>query len=346
MGVDFDPHAVKRWNSKGRTAVFGDAEDPEFPSTLPLSSARWAVSSTRDRDINLALMHSLRGHGYTGGIAVTASNNRDAEAMRKAGANLVFVPYTDAASQAVELLVLADQREERRKMDALISSLKNHYIICGYGRMGKQIAADFQRNRVPFVIVEHNPEQVPKLAEANIPHIVGMATQDDVLVQAGIQRASGLISVTATDEENVFIVLTARGLNPGLYIVARSIRQENEGKLRKAGADRVLSPYVYGGRRIAAAILRPLAIDFLDLIESDEFDLEVEDFIVSAASPLADKTICQIKDTAGVTVLAVRRDGEVYPNPNLQLTVQAGDEIIAMGSSAQLEEAEKLAGGM
>ncbi|MBI2843861.1 MAG: cation:proton antiporter [Armatimonadetes bacterium] len=349
LGVDFNPQAVKRWSQSGRMAVFGDAEDPEFPAALPLASARWVVSSVRDLNINLALIGSLRSHGYGGSIAVTAETGSDAEALRKADADVVFVPFTDAASHAADLLKAADERERRRKMDKIIANLSSHYIICGYGRMGQQIVKDLRRYNVPHVVVEDNPEQLPKLIEQNVPHIDGKASEDKVLVKAGIERAKGLISVAASDEENVFVVLTARGLNPNLFIVARSILEENEDKLRRAGADKVMSPYILGGRRMAAAVLKPRVMDFLDLaLHTDDIDTEIGDFVVSESAPFANKSLrdSRIRQTVGVTVVAIRRaDGTTVANPDPDMVIHPGDELIVVGLPAQLETTEKLSAG-
>lgn len=345
LGVDFDPRAVKRWSDRGWPSLFGDAEDPEFAASLPLSDARWVISSLRDTGINLTLIQALRGHGYIGSIAATANTPTDADKLKRAGADLVFVPYTDAASQAADLLELADREEARRKMDRLIAGLNDHYIVCGYGRMGQEIVREFEHHGVPFVVVEHNPEQIPKLEARGVPFANGRATEDEVLLQAGIERAKGLISVAATDEENVFIVLTARGLNPNLRIVARSTLVENETKLLKAGADLVMSPYTLGGRKMAAAMLRPGVVDFLDLLTHTEHeDLDIRDITVASGSQAVDKPISEseVATRAGALVLAVRRGRELVPNPEPGYVLRAGDQLILMGSPAQIETARSL----
>ncbi|MEN6519795.1 MAG: cation:proton antiporter [Armatimonadota bacterium] len=349
LGVDFDPRAVESWNNGGQTAVFGDAEDPEFPASLPLSTARWVISSVRERTINKALIHALEQHGYRGSIAVTAHTVEEAEDLKSAGADVAFIPFLDASSQAVDIIMAVDEEERRKKMDNAIAKMSNHYIICGYGRMGQQIAGDLRHNDVEFVVIERNPAQLPKLKEQNIPYVEGNATEDRVLLDAGIERASGLISVAATDEENVFIVLTARGLNQDLFIVARSILEENEDKLRKAGANRVMSPYVLGGRRMAASILKPRVMDFLDIaLHAGGIDIEIGDIVVPESAPFANKTIRDsgLRKSAGVIVLAVkRRDGRIYGNPDADLVIEPGDDLIIMGTSEQLAAAEKMLSG-
>jgi voltage-gated potassium channel len=242
-------------------------------------------------------------------------------------------------------MMLAREDEiARETMRELIDAMHDHYIICGYGRMGQQIASDLRQESVPFVVVEDNPEQIPRLKAENIPHVIGNASGDDTLQQAGIMRAKGLVAVTATDEENVFIVLTARGMNPGLYIVARSIREENEGKLRRAGANRVMSPYILGGRRMSAAIIKPGVMDFLDLlVHRDGIETDVVCLPVPPASPAVGRTLEHLGlwQACGVTVLAVQHDTEVLANPCPDYVVAEGDSLIMMGTPDQLAGAER-----
>jgi len=350
IGVDFDPETVRYWRSKGVDAVLGDAEDPDFAHSLPLSSVRWVISSIRDNRLNRNILKTIRETGYKGhfACAVEDSSSISGEAMKEQ-VDIIFSPFEDSAIQAADLLFAAEDQIMRRAMDKLIESMSGHYIICGFGRMGQQIAEDLRRHNVPYVVIEKNPEQLPKLKEQNIPYVEGNATEDEVLLKAGIERASGLVAVATTDEENVFIVLTARGLNSELFIVARSIREENEDKLKKAGANKVMSPYVLGGRRMAAAILKPRVMDFLDLaLHTDGIDTEIGDIVVSESAPFVNKTIksCGLKESTGVTVLAIKRkDGSVYGNPDLDMVIQPGDELIIMGSAEQIAAAEKAAQG-
>lgn len=228
-------------------------------------------------------------------------------------------------------------------MDKLIEQMKDHFIICGYGRMGQQIVKDLSREKVPLVVVESNPEQLPKLEERNIPHVVGNASEDSTLLKAGVDRARGLISVLPTDEDNVFVVLTARVLNPNLYIVARSILKENEDKLRRAGANKVMSPYILGGRQMAAAVTKPEVMEFLELVlHSDQFDTNVAHITVSPNSPHVGQSLADLGlwQNCGVTVLAVRRGEEIHANPCPSYEIQAGDEVICIGSQAELENAQ------
>ncbi len=341
IGVDFDPQAVATWSARGWRAVFGDAEDPDFAATLPLSHARWVVSAIRDPRSNIALIRAMRHAGYTGNVAFTARNRDEGQLLLDVSPGLLFVPFEDAAVQAVDLLFLTEDQIARETMDNLIEQMNDHYVVCGYGRMGQQIIKDFRRQDVPFVVVEDNPDQIPKLKEENLPHVIGKASQDEMLVRAGIVRAKGLIAVTSSDEENVFIVLTARGLNPQLDIVARSIREENEDKLRRAGANRVMSPYVLGGRRMAAAVIKPGVVDFLDLvIHGDKFETDIGHIIVPDGVLAIDTSLRDlgIWQSCGVTVLALqRRGGDLQANPCPDIRLQEGDELIIMGTLAQIE---------
>ncbi|HEY3376419.1 MAG TPA: cation:proton antiporter [Armatimonadota bacterium] len=341
LGVDFDPQAVAAWTARGWPAVFGDAEDPDFAATLPLDQATWVVSAIREPQSNIALARAVRHAGYTGNLAFTARSREEGQFLLTASPGLLLVPFDDAAVQAVDLLFLTEEEIARETMDRLIETITEHYVVCGYGRMGQQIVKDFRRQGIPFVVIEDNPEQLPRLKEERVPHVVGRASQDEVLGKAGIARAKGLIAVASSDEENVFIVLTARGLNPRLEIVARSIREENEDKLRRAGANLVMSPYILGGRRMAAAVSNPGTMDFLDLVIHDEkFDTNVAQMpIAPEADPITLQEL-SLWQTCGVTVLAVQRPGEVmHANPRPDFALQAGDTVIVMGSHAQISAA-------
>jgi Kef-type K+ transport system membrane component KefB/Trk K+ transport system NAD-binding subunit len=344
VGVDFDPQAVSRWNAGGGMAVFGDAGDPDFAHALPLSTARWVISSIRDPQINRSIVSVLRHEGYPGLLAL-AAENRTAVPSVSAEADLLFVPFEDAAEQAVDLLFREEEHLERIAMDKQIELLHDHYIVCGYGRMGQQIVKDFRRAGVPFVVIEDNPEQLPRLKEHRVPHVVGEAAQDEILLRAGIDRAKGLIAVASSDEENVFIVLSARGLNQKLNIVARSIREENEDKLRRAGADHVMSPYILGGRRMAAAVTKPGVMDFLDLvIHSEKFDTEIGHVAVPPGAVYADRTLRDLAlwQACGVLVLAVERPGEdLLANPGPDFAVREQDELIIMGTTGQITAARQ-----
>ena len=232
-------------------------------------------------------------------------------------------------------------------MEKSIRGVKDHYIICGYGRMGQAIAAEFRARRVPFVVVENNPEQLPRLITEKLLFVEGDATDEKSLLAAGVERAKGLITVAPTDADNTFIVLTAKGINPNLFVVARSITIEDEPKLRRAGADRVLSPYVLGGKRMAWSVLRPTVVDFLEsAMYSESLELEISEVTVTADSEFADKTIreSRIRERSGATIIAVKsKGGSLTSSPSPDVEIQEGDILIVVGTPRQLEVLQSMA---
>jgi len=247
-----------------------------------------------------------------------------------------------------ELLVDGKLAEyaRRRRMERSVAGLKDHYIICGYGRIGSRVYQEFQADGAPAVVVESNPQPLALLRTTTIPHVEGDAASDDVLLRAGIQRARGLVSCVDSDERNVFITLTARSLNPRLLIVARSSYPDSAEKLRRAGANQVVSPYHLGARRMAALAVRPVLVDILDtVLHGENVDLVVEELVVLPGSPLLGKSIAESGLRAnGAHILAVKqKSSPVRLNPPDSLVLESDDLLVAMGTRAQLNAAEKLA---
>src|SRR5512142_1952764 len=173
----------------------------------------------------------------------------------------------------------------RKKVEKSIGQLRDHYIVCGYGRIGALICKEFAAKPVPFVVVEHSPAVLEKLEEDGVLFLRGNATEDETLLKAGIKRAKGLISVVTSDTENVDITLTTRGLNPDLYIPSRAGEEGSEVKLKRAGANKVISPYHIGGSRMAQAILRPNVVDFIEIATGREhLELQMEEIIIPTNS--------------------------------------------------------------
>ena len=346
LGIDFDPIAVSKWNDRGFKAIFGDAQDPEIINGLHLSHVKWVISSVRNRNINTSLLNSLEQVGYTGHVAVAECAGSDDDNLCMVNVDIIFNPFDDAAVQAVDLIFATEDEIERKAMENLIETMSDHYIVCGYGRMGQQIIKDLEHDNVPCVVVEWNPEQLPVLKENNVLHIIGNASEDITLIRAGVKRAKGLIAVAASDEENVFIVLTAKVLNPNLFIVARSIRKENEDKLRHAGASMVVSPYILGGHQMAAAIIKPEVMDFLELVvHSDIIDAEMATITVPTGSNCIGKTLHDVNpwESCRVTLLAIRREGEpLIANPDPGLVIKEKDQMIVMGTPSQITAAKQL----
>jgi voltage-gated potassium channel len=242
----------------------------------------------------------------------------------------------------------------RRRMEEQLQTLRDHTIICGYGRMGQEISRDFTARGFPFVVIEPQPERTRLLADEGILYVEGDAAQDDILLQAGVLRARGLVSVAPTDADNIFIVLSARALNPQILIVARSIHVEDEHKLRRAGADRVISPYVIGARRMAAAIFHPHVVDFLDLeIHRAEMEWEMGEIRIGPESVFRDRPLreARIREETGCTIIAIRPrpDGDrlkaFVSNPRPDTILREGDTLIVLGATHQLADLERLAGG-
>jgi len=235
----------------------------------------------------------------------------------------------------------------KRKLLMHIKKLHDHYIICGFGRIGEIITRQLKERRIPFVIIENNPEHLPELEEAGYYFVAGDATREEVLLEAGIERAKGLVSVVSSDANNVFITLTARSLNPHLFIVARGAEPGSEQKLLRAGADRVESPYELGGRKMAQTILRPNVTTFIELAMKEDVDLWMEEIVVSPKSSLVGLALKDsgIRQKLNTIVVSIKREGgEMIFNPSPGTQIFAGDTLIALGMREKLEALEKMAG--
>ena len=246
-----------------------------------------------------------------------------------------------------ELLVEGDlaRYARMRRMERRIAGLSDHYVICGYGRMGTRVAQEFRQIDTPFVMVENNPEPLERLRSSDLLFVEGDAASDESLLKAGILRAKGLVSAVDSDERNVFITLTARSLNPALFIVARSSYPDSVEKLRRAGANQVVSPYLMGAHRMAALAVRPVAVDVLDtVLHGENIDLVVEEFLVPTSSKVLGRTL---RDSgmreAGANVLAIRkRSGQLRINPPDTQVLETDDLLVAIGTRQQMNAAERL----
>jgi voltage-gated potassium channel len=239
----------------------------------------------------------------------------------------------------------------RRRMEKEISKLKDHIIICGAGRVGRRVALEVAARNIPLVIIEQEPGKAKWAQDQDFLCIQGDATSEAVLRQAQIEHACGLASAVTSDAQNVYIVLTARGMAPNLPIIARASEETAESKLLKAGASTVISPYTYAGQRMARTLTRPNVQRFIDValssLDDGALDLQIEEVRVSDDSKLAGTTLSQadMRHSLGVIVLAIRRkEGHLEFNPRPNQTISAGDFLIAMGDSQKLKELETLAG--
>jgi len=234
----------------------------------------------------------------------------------------------------------------RRRMQREIGRLESHYIICGLGRVGRSVARELARKPVSFVIVENNESKIQRFSSENWLIVTGDATQEQTLREAQIERARGLIAATTTDATNLYIVLTARGLNPHLKIIARASEDSAEKHLLTAGADSVVSPYSFAGQRIAQSLLRPHVVSFLDTATTHlGMDLEIGEIQITGKSVFAGKTLesSRIRQERGVIVLAIKRRDGMRFNPAPDERIEPDDCLIAMGEPSQLRQLEQTA---
>jgi voltage-gated potassium channel len=253
-----------------------------------------------------------------------------------------------AAGQTVEIIVEGEilGYRKRAKMNRRIMEMQNHYLVCGYGRVGHQVAADFNAAKVPYVVIDSKPETVSELEPKGIPHLIADATSDSVLEEAGISKAKGLVACSDSDVTNVYVTLSARALNPVLYIVARAGRRETENKLKMAGADHVISPYLISGRRMAAMVTRPVTSDFLDMVaHGGELEFRLHEILVPENSSLIDKTLAEaaIRTKSGAVVLAIKKaDGSFNLQPRASSTIGKKDTLVVIGTQEQIEKLTEL----
>ena len=238
---------------------------------------------------------------------------------------------------------------EKQRMERTLANLEGHTIVCGYGRMGRLVCAEFSAHDAPFVIIDR---QADLLAGLHLPSgiaLVGDATEDEVLRRAGVERARVLVTLATSDSENLYITMSARLLNEKLHIVARAEDEDAEKKLLRAGATRVISPYVIGGHRVAQAVLRPHVVDFLELATRHDYpELQIEESLIAARSPLAGVRLKDsgLRSELGVVIVAVkRRGGAMTFNPDPEVILEAGDLLITLGHRDQLRKLEALAVG-
>ena len=237
------------------------------------------------------------------------------------------------------------QTVRRRRMERAIERLRGHFIICGYGRVGREIVTEFEREGASFVLVDVNQQSLDEAAAKGHLVIMGSPASDDVLRRAGIETARGLIAATDNDAENVYVTLAARGLRPDLFIVARANYPDAESKLQRAGADRIISPYSVGGRRMAMLALRPHSVEFVDTVLYSTGmggDLLLEDLQVAEGSPLAGLTVGEVRRRMpDVNVLAVKKGERMILNPGAEVPLTGGDVLVAIGTATQLQALEQ-----
>lgn len=234
----------------------------------------------------------------------------------------------------------------RKRTQRMLKKLDQHYIVCGAGRVGRGVIRELQRGGVPVVLIDSSAERADWAEEQGVPTLIADATLDKTLIEAGIDKAKGLVAAIGSDAENVYVTLTARGLNPQLLIAARATDEQAEDKLRRAGAATVFTPYTFIGHRLAQAMLRPHVLSFLDIasaFKGADLDLDLEQVRVSESSSVAEKTLeqSQLRQRFGVIVLAImRHDGEMSFNPAGSTKIHSSDVLIVMGERAKLNKME------
>lgn len=227
----------------------------------------------------------------------------------------------------------------RRRMQKSIADLTQHYILCAYGRVGRAVAREFESEGIPFVVIDSMEEVVEQMQTDGVLHIRADPTQETVLRQAGVQRARGLICAVDSDAANVYITLTARAINPNLFIVARASDPDSPEHLYRAGADRVISPYVSSGRHMALLSLRPRVVDYLDIVGLGEKKVRLEEVLIEAGSPFAGASVADVCGEA-IPLLVRRIDGALEPNPDRRERVEAGDLLVVVGEPRTLRPVE------
>lgn len=236
----------------------------------------------------------------------------------------------------------------RRMMENRIGKLDNHYILCGAGETGRSVIERFQVSNAPFVVIDHNEEKIERLQEEGVLALQGDASHEELLNSAMIENAVGLIACLSTDADNVFTVLTARQLNPNLYIVARAIERNTHAKLKKAGANNTISPNELGGIRMAALLLKPAVVAFLDVLTHvGDVVLDLEEIVVSPASTILGNTLgeTRIPERTGLIVLAIQKghDQQFKFNPGSQEILSAGDKMLVLGTTEQVAKLRSIA---
>jgi voltage-gated potassium channel len=237
----------------------------------------------------------------------------------------------------------------QRRFNRMLEALNEHFIICGYGRIGSIIADEFRKQRVPYVVIDRDPDRVHEIIERGGFAVEADASREEVLLRVGIHRARGLIAAVSTDAENVYTVLSARVLRPDLFIIARIESEDAEPKLRRAGADRVISPYHLGGVQMAATALRPAVVDFMRLATTSErLDLAAEQVEIGPHAPFVGKSLrdANLRQAFGVIVVAIKRSsGHMQFNPSPEDMLEAGDQLVVLGDASQLKALDEAAKG-
>lgn len=236
-----------------------------------------------------------------------------------------------------EIIDALDLRRKTKEMD----KMQNHYIVCGAGRVGRRIIRYLQKEKLPFVIIERDERKVAEFENDNLSILIADATNEASLIQAGVERAKGLATCLADDAANVYVVLTARGINEKMHIVARAVEEQAEPKLIRAGANRVVAPTIIGSQSMARALLKPAIADFMDSIVAETLDLVFEEIAINLHSPFVNKLLSEtnLSRELSLIVIAIRRkDGELYFHPTGETKINEGDLLIVVGKADSMQK--------
>jgi voltage-gated potassium channel len=289
-------------------------------------------------------------------ISVSTTGFREVHPLSQTGRVLTLLliiagvgSFAYTGGRGVQFLLERQLFTWRKGMSKQIQRLKDHYIVCGYGKMGKYICEELTERKAPFVLVENDANKLAAIRALGYLHVVGDATSDDTLTAAGLHTARGFVASLGSDADNVFATLSAKSLNPRTFVVARTVEEETESKLLKAGANRVVKPYETAGTKMAELLLRPGVIEFIDIVSRDsKVDLNIEEVVLHEQSPLAGKTLAEsnIRSDLNIIVITINKpDGSFVYNPQSSAVLHAGDRLIALGERAHLIHLSRLCSG-
>ncbi|MFW6363352.1 MAG: potassium channel family protein [Spirochaeta sp.] len=288
-------------------------------------------------------------------ITLTTTGFREVHPLSQPGRLLtVFVILAGLASIAylggrlVQLLV-ESYLIRRGKMERKISHLANHIIVCGFGRMGRHVCEDLHSEKASFVIIENDPDIGEELDRLGYLYLIGDSSSDELLRKARVENARGLISVVSSDAENVFTTLTAKALNPKLFVVTRAVNDETGPKLKTAGADRVIKPYELVGHRLTQLVLRPGIVEYMETVaRAHGQDISIEEVILCPDSPLVGQSLAEspLRSKLNIIIVAIQRpDGTLLYNPSSRQILQPNDRLVAIGEISRLKDLSVLCGG-
>ncbi len=289
-------------------------------------------------------VQTLTTVGYGDRTPESTAGRAFATAFMLFGVGIVLYALTSAVQSIVqsELVATFGQRRRTRKM----SKLRDHFIICGAGRVGSHLVRSLLSVHGTFIVIERDPDKVAELTNMGVTVLVRDATLEESLREAGVEQARGLASCLPDDAENVYVVLTARALNPDIHIVARAVEEQAEPKLIRAGANRVVAPTIIGGHRMAVALTKPAVGDFIDSVTANKLELGFEQLEVDPASSLVGQKLREttIRSEMNIVIVSIRRsNGEIVFNPSGETTIEGGDMLIAIGDAEALLKLNALA---